>query len=91
MCTVTGCYDNTPVSVNVESDTALQGATLGIANLEHIGNALYYDTATGIVYFWNGFWQYSYSTMPTAYYAPNGLPYKYNPETNTFEQIESVE
>ncbi len=28
------------------------------------------------------------ATTPSPYYAPNGLPYKYNPETNTFEEIE---
>ena len=26
-------------------------------------------------------------TSPTPYYAPNGFPYRYNPETNTFEEI----
>lgn len=25
--------------------------------------------------------------LPTPYYASNGLPYKYNPETNTLEEI----
>jgi hypothetical protein len=28
------------------------------------------------------------STTPSPYYAPNGLPYRYNPETNTFEEID---
>lgn len=26
-------------------------------------------------------------TTPSPYYAPNGKPYRYNPETNTFEEI----
>ena len=29
------------------------------------------------------------ATAPTPYYAPNGLPYRYNPESNTFEEIGS--
>ena len=31
----------------------------------------------------------SYGSSYTPYYAPNGLPFKYNPETNTFEEIDS--
>lgn len=27
------------------------------------------------------------STAPSAYYAPNGLPYKYNLTNNTLEEI----
>lgn len=27
------------------------------------------------------------ATTPSPYYAPNGLPYKYNPSTNTLEEI----
>ena len=42
---------------------------------------LYYDTTTDIVYI------ISYHRQ-TAYYAPNGLPYKYNPETNELEEID---
>ena len=46
-----------------------------------IEDSLCYDPATRIVYidFYGG------GFCP--YYAPNVLPYKYNPETNTFEEI----
>jgi hypothetical protein len=53
-----------------------------------IGNYLYYDSTTRIVYWWNGAIRANYATTPSPYYAPNGLPYLYNPETNTFEEIE---
>ena len=49
---------------------------------------LYYDVDTKIVYImfheqvgWAG---YGYMS---AYYAPNGLPYLYDPETNTLQEI----
>ena len=49
---------------------------------------LSYDEMTRIVYIRNrssGYHTYVY----TSYYAPNGLPYRYNPETNTFEEIKN--
>ena len=40
------------------------------------------------MYFWNGLIGYGQaSTTPSPYFAPNGLPYKYEPETNTFVEI----
>lgn len=71
-------------------------ALQGIRNLKQIPvttfpqplTYLWYDTVTQIVYLWNGnIGNYS-ATIPSPYYAPNGLPYKYNPETNTLEEIE---
>lgn len=55
-----------------------------------IGNYLYYDSTTRIVYWWNGIIGTAGDSAisPSPYYAPNGLPYLYNPETNTFEEIE---
>lgn len=44
-------------------------------------NNLYYDTSTKIVYLIP-----SYDSI-TAYYAENGLPYKYNPVTGELECI----
>lgn len=83
-----GC-DETTINVNVENSSELSGTTLGIDSLIEIGNDLYYDSTTRIVYWWNGLLGLSnWATTPTAYYAPNGLPYRYNPETNTFEEIE---
>lgn len=48
--------------------------------IKTIGNGLWYDTTTRIVYRQN-----SYGMSP--YIAPNGLPFKYNPETKALEQI----
>lgn len=47
---------------------------------------LSYDTATEIVYIKN--YTYHSNYVYTPYYAPNGLPYRYNHETNTFEEID---
>ena len=55
----------------------------------YIGDGLYYDSTTRIVYWWNGWFLNNTATTPSPYYAPNGLPYKYNPETNVFEQIDN--
>lgn len=45
---------------------------------------LYYDSSTKIVYMiFNEIVGHSMSP----YYAPNGLPYIYNPETNELEEI----
>lgn len=59
----------------------------GEAALIEIGGMLYYDKTTRIVYWWNGYRYTNRTTTPSAYYAPNGLPYRYNPESNTFEEI----
>lgn len=34
--------------------------------------------------------KYKSSTTPVSYYAFNGLQYRCNPETNTFEEIEKM-
>lgn len=80
-----GCGETTTLSVNVENKEELNGDTLGENALVYVGNELYYDSATRIVYMKH---QNSRGSSYSAYYAPNGLPYRYNPETNTFEQIE---
>lgn len=80
-----GCGETTTISVNVENSEELSSTTLGKDNLISIGNNLYYDSTTRIVYLKNN--TYCGLCVFTAYYAPNGLPYKYNPETNTFEEI----
>ena len=88
-CSVVGCGSETVV-VNVENNEEIHNTTFGEYSLIKIGNGLWYDSTTRIVYWWNGALSYAvdFSTTPSPYYAPNGLPYKYNPETNTFEEIE---
>ena len=85
---LTGCGETTTVNVNVENSEELNNIVFGKDALIEIGNGLYYDSTTLIVYWWNGCLDYTRSaTTPSPYYAPNGLPYRYNPETNTFEMI----
>lgn len=87
--TLTGCGVDKSVNVNVENDSSISGKTFGKSALIEIGDYLWYDTTTRIVYWWNGVLNYNdwSTTTPTPYYAPNGLPYRYDPETNTFEEI----
>lgn len=82
-----GCGETTTISINVENKEELSSNTLGRDNLIYIGNGLYYDSATRIVYLWNGNSGSDWATTPSPYYAPNGFPYRYNPETYTFEEI----
>jgi hypothetical protein len=92
-CSLTGCGGSEVISVNVDNNENIYGSSFGEYSLIKIGNGLYYDSTTRIVYWWNGMLDnmvYA-STTPSPYYAPNGLPYKYNPETNTFEEIDLSE
>ena len=94
VCAITlsmvSCVEEKVVAVNVENQETLQNTVLGVDALVELGNGLYYDSTTRIVYWWNGLLNYSsWDASPSPYYAPNGLPYRYNPETNTFEEIET--
>lgn len=91
---IAGCGQKEVVAVNVESgNTSINNSVLGRSALIEIGGYLYYDSTTGIVYWWNGvFDNCSHSpTAPTPYYSSNGLLYRYIPETNTFEEIRNGE
>ena len=72
-----------PVHVNVSNSESVHSNQFG--EFVKIGNNLYYDSATRIVYIKN--YTYMDNYVYTPYYAPNGLPYRYNPEINTFEEI----
>lgn len=86
-----GC-DSDVVTVNMSSnDNEIVNKEVGTDALVFIGGKLYYDPLTKIVYFWNGHDDTNLATMPSPYYAPNGLPYKYDVETNGFEEIKVVE
>ena len=74
-------------------ETGVRGETsivrLGIKNLIpidesdkedfHLTDRLYYDSETGIVYFGSKY-------FPSAYYSPNGKPYKYDPDRKLFTE-----
>lgn len=88
ICSLVGCGAEKPaVVVNVDDKDNLAGRAFGKDVLIEIGGGLWYDSTTRIVYWWNGCFRSDYASMPSPYYAPNGLPYLYNPETNTFEEI----
>ena len=78
-----GCGAVEPVQVNVSNSESISSHQLG--TFTSIGNNLVYDPATRIVYRRNSV--YAGNSVYVPYYAPNGLPYRYNPETNTFEEI----
>ena len=82
---IVGCGETKVLNVNVYNSNELGCDTLGKQSFIEIGNGLYYDAATRIVYMFN--YTYNGNSVYTAYYAPNGFPYRYNPETNTFEEI----
>ena len=88
--TLTGCVDEKVVNVNIENNTELNNTVLGHDALIEIGDGLYYDSTTRVVYWWNGKMNTKYATTPSPWYAPNGLPFRYNPETNTFEEINNI-
>lgn len=83
-----GCCARPVISVNVENKDALSNNSFGKSALVEIGDGLWYDSTTRIVYWWNGALnRYQVDATPSPYYAPNGLPYRYNPQTSTFEEI----
>ena len=84
---LTACAAAEPISVNAEDTSGLANNVFGRSALKELGDGLWYDTSTGIVYWWNGSFGTDYATAPSPYYAPNGLPYKYNAHTNTFRMI----
>lgn len=80
-----GCSaEESVVAVNVKDSESLASTHFG--EFISISEKLSYDSATRIVYLNN--YTYGGRCVHTAYFAPNGIPYRYNPETNTFEEIE---
>ncbi len=75
------------VTINAEPDSVIEGSEFGVTALVELGNYLWYDTTTHIVYWWKGDIRGYSATTPSPYYAPNGLPYRYDPEKNIFEEI----
>lgn len=72
--------------VKLDTDAAEhENIYIGRSAMVEIVDGLWYNSETCIVYWWN---KYQPETTPTPYYAPNGLPYRYNPNTNSLEEIE---
>jgi hypothetical protein len=59
---------------------------IGIHSLVEIGNCIYCDLDTGIVYWWNG-WNYGTGELPSPYYSANGNLCRYNRANNSIEEI----
>lgn len=81
-----GCSKTTKLNVNMEGEIT----NTQLSEFVNICNepiSLSYDTMTRIVYMKSKAYGRNVFTY-TPYYAPNGLPYRYNPETNTFEEID---
>ena len=74
-------------SVKTTEGTAYKD--FGVDRLQKLDGGLYYDQTTGIVYFWNGAFSIgdSSATMPTPYYSENGKLYRYDPVSNTMEEV----
>ena len=85
--TACGGAKTTPISVNVEGKSDLSNGVFGRSAMVEIGDGLWYDATTRIVYWWNGVFRSDYAITPSPYYAPNGLPYRYDPEKNMFKEI----
>ena len=79
-----GCTKTT-LNVNMEGEVT-NAQSSGFVKICDDPIPLSYDPMTRIVYIRS--YTYYDHYVYTPYYAPNGLPYRYNPETNTFEEIE---
>lgn len=79
---------NSSTQMNVKTGSGSVNKEFRAARLQSLGNGLYYDQNTGIVYWWNGALSLSqYDTTPTPYYSENGKLYRYDPVSNTMEEI----
>lgn len=85
---LTGCTSS--IQMDVKTDGESVNKSVGTSRLQELGSGLYYDQMTGIVYWWNGVLTIGSqtSTTPTPYYSKNGKLYRYDPASNTMEEIE---
>lgn len=81
-----------PSYIKVEYKEKSNNNTLETRDLIEIGKGLVYDSYTKIVYMeiWIPSYMYSDTKTYCPYYAPNGLPFRYNTETNTLEEIQNT-
>ena len=83
LVTTTGCI------IRIETgEEIIEEPKLGTHTLVRIENDLYYDSTTGIVYWWNGASYGTFATMPNEYYSSNGKLCKYDKETRQIKELE---
>lgn len=84
-------FDREPsMQANIKTTEGTVYKDFGVDRLQKLNDRLYYDQTTGIVYFWNGVFSIaknSNSTTPTPYYSENGKLCRYDPVSNTMEEI----
>ena len=82
-----GCTSSTQMSIKTDNETV--NKEFGTARLQNLGSGLYYDQTTGIVYWWNGSLTpgSNVATTPTPYYSEHGKLYRYDPVSNTMEEV----
>ena len=86
LLTLSGCSSESEDLSIIEA-----GSIVGV-DLMNIDGCLYYDTKTNIVYIWNGIFGCPTAGMtPSPYYASNGLPYKYDPDTKQLKEMTNVD
>lgn len=89
---LTACGEETSESINInvenENETITFSSNNPLENFIHIQGYLYYNEYTKIVYYIyaEGILDQKTSRM-CAFYAPNGLPYKWNIEKQSLEEI----
>jgi hypothetical protein len=85
------CFNSTSTTetVSVENNTNVEYPINKSLNFKKILGDLVFDPLTKIVYIDN-YTSHAYSVY-TPYYAPNGIPFRYNEEKGELEQIDPRE
>lgn len=81
-CLLAGC-------ANIKT-TELEETTITDLSLVQLSSSHWYDPDTMIVYIWNGDFNSNAGSVPSAYIAPNGLPYKYDKVLDCFVEIDPL-
>jgi len=84
---ILGLSSCSSTNLNVAIEGEVNPNPTGFVEICNSPIILVYDSMTNIIYIENS--TYAGGEVYTPYYAPNGLPYRYNPEKNLFEEIKS--
>lgn len=75
-------------NITLKIDYPERDVLTGETKMTFMRKTLYYDKNTNYVYTLSKYGYYVESCVASPYIAPNGLPYKYNPDTQTLEEFE---